>query len=140
MARKTRKISLVVGGLLIVLAALLVTARAKFGPFYRSDLRVHVENVGDMEFEAVTVQVAGAQYELGVIGPGKGATALIALTGDSSVRLTVKNLRGDVQHFDVDNYIGAGTVGDIRIEVTDSRLVQVDTDLFLNNFNFKKAP
>lgn len=106
------------------------------GPFYRDDLRVTVENVGDMEFAAVRVDVRGGSQELGRISPGREASATFQIGGESGVKVTVTDLTGAVTEFGPLGYFEPVNVGDVVFKIKNNLLISVRETTFPNGSSY----
>ena len=115
-----------------IAAIVLFAAILKFGPFSQNKLWVHIENVGDMEFRSLEVSVTGGTVMLGTLLPGRKKDSVIAPTGESTVRIDVTDLLGEVRHFDVGGYIEPGFVGDIWVKMTHDRVVFTESDVSIH--------
>ena len=118
---------LVIGSAVVIIAAMLISAVIfKFGPFSRNELRVHIENVGDMELRSLEVSVTGGRVMLGSLMPGRKAEAVVVPTGESSVKISLIDLLDEEHNFDAGGYFEPGYVGDIWIKMTYAKVVATD--------------
>jgi hypothetical protein len=115
-----------------IAAFVLFASVFKFGPFSRNKLMVHIENVGDMEFNSLVVSVTGGGVMLGSLLPGHKKESVVDPTGESTVKIAVTDLLGEVRHFEVGGYIEHGFVGDIWVKMTHDRVVSTEVDVSIH--------